>query len=239
MTMLHTKFLVHWTGKTFHAPPTNPLDDKIRKHYVTRLADVLRNGFLMQKNTQESERIYDAENRWVQAAISRTCFTEIKLSMAKSHAQEYGHLGIGVTREFVIERYGNPVFYVTNGDHSNIVTCARKVHDFLDKTNQDMLAEFGTLLCYFKKMSEQNSNDLQYYDELEWRITHLIRLEQEGLVTVEDTSQHIYRIKLKSEDVKVLVFPDKQTKDMALENKDIVSLIHKPICVTMDDCENF
>jgi len=193
----------------------------------------------MQRNTEESERIHDAENRWIQAAISRTCFTEIKLSMAKSHAQEYGNLGIGVIREFVIERYGNPVFYVTNGDHSNIVTCAIKIRDFLDKTDQNILGEFRTLLSYFKKMGEQNSNDLLYYDELEWRITHLNRLEQEGLITVQDRSEHIYRIKLQSEDVRVLVFPDKRTKDMALENKDVVGLMGKPICVTMDDCENF
>ncbi len=239
MTILHTEFLVHWTGKDFHMFPTNPLDNRIRKHYVTRLSDILKNGFLMQKNTEESERIYDAENHWVQAAISRTCFTEIKLSMAKGHAQEYGNLGIGVTREFVIERYGNPVFYVTNGDHSNIVTCARKISDFLAKTDKDILAEFSILLSYFKKMGEQNSNDLLYYDELEWRITHLKRLEQEGLITVQDRSEYIYRIKLKKEDVRVLVFPDKKTKDLAFENKDILSLIDNPICVTMDDCENF
>ena len=239
MTILHTKFLVHWTGKDFHAPPTNPLDDKIRKHYVARLADILKNGFFMRRNTEESERVHDAEGGWIQGAIARTCFTEIKLSMAKRHAQEYGSLGIGITREFVIERYGNPVFYVTNGDHSNIVTCARKIHDFLAKTDQDVFLEFRTLMGYLKKMGEQNSDDLVYYDELEWRIVHLPRLESEGRITVQDRKEHIYRIKLETEDVEVLVFPDKQTKDLALENTDISDLIHKPICVTMDDCENF
>ena len=56
MTILHTKFLVHWTGKDFHKPLTNPLDDRIRKHYVDRLADVLRNGFLMQILTRIKEK---------------------------------------------------------------------------------------------------------------------------------------------------------------------------------------
>lgn len=196
----------------------------------------------MQKNTEESERIYDVEGEWIQGAISKTCFTEIKLSMAKSHAQEYGALGIGVTREFVIVRYGNPVFYVTNGDHSNIVVCARKIRDFLDRPDckfKEVLCEFEILLGYFKKMGEQNSDDLIYYDELEWRIVHLKRLETERRITVQDKNEHIYRIKLEREDVKVLVFPDKQTKDLALENRDILGLIDKPICVTMDDCENF
>lgn len=239
MTALHTKFLVHWTGRDFHVPPTNPLDDRIREHYVARLADRLENGLLMQKNAEKSERIYDADGEWIQAGISRTCFTEIKLSMAKSHAQKYGGLGIGVTREFIVERYGNPVFYVTNGDHSNIVMCARKVMDFLKKTDQRVLKEFEVLVGYLKKMGCQNSDDFVYYDELEWRIVHLDRLESEGRITVQDRNEHIFRIKLERDDVKALVFPDKRTKDIALENRDIVGLINKPICVTMDDCENF
>ncbi|MBW2739517.1 MAG: hypothetical protein JRE64_11865 [Deltaproteobacteria bacterium] len=239
MTILHTKFLVHWTGKDFHKPLTNPLDDRIRKHYVDRLADVLRNGFLMQKNIEETERIYDSDGEWIQTAVSRTCFTEIKLSMAKTHAQQYGHLGIGVTRKFVIERFGNPVFYVSNGDHANIIACARKVTNFLEKADSEILAEFQIILAYLKKMGEQNSDDLNYYDELEWRITHLTRLEEAGLVTVQDQNEHIYRIKIEKADVKVLVFPDDQTKALSLGNTDITSLIQKPICVTMDDCENF
>lgn len=88
-------------------------------------------------------------------------------------------------------------------------------------------------------MGEQNSADLDYYDELEWRITHLTRLEEAGLVTVQDQNENIYRIKLEKADIKVLVFPDDQTKTLALGNTDIASLIQKPICVTMDDCENF
>ena len=239
MTILHTKFLVHWTGKDFHAPSTNPLDDMIRKHYVNRLADILKNGFFMQRSEEESERVHDADGGWIQSRIARTCFTEIKLSMAKRHAQEYGCLGVGVSRDFVTERYGNPVFYVTNGDYSNIVTCARKVHDFLQKTDSSIFLEFRTMLGYMKKMGEQNSDDLVYYDELEWRIVHLNRLESAGKITVQDDKNHIYRIQLKKDDIKVLVFPDEETKNLALGNADISALIHKPICVTMNDCENF
>lgn len=29
-------------------------------------------------------------------------------------------------------------------------------------------------------MNDRDSNNLKYYDELEWRITHLNRLEKEG-----------------------------------------------------------
>lgn len=175
----------------------------------------------------------------MEAKISRTCFTEIKLSMAKGHAHKYGNLGIGVTREFVIERYGHPVFYVTNGDHSNTVVCARKIRDFLEKTDKDILAEFEVLLGYFKKMGEQNLDDLDCYDELEWGVVHLDLLESEGRIIPQDKGGHIYRVMLRKEDVKVLVFPDEKTKCLALEDDDIRHRIENPICVTMKNCENF
>jgi len=112
MSIIHSKFLVHWTGKDFHTPEA-VLDDNIRKQYIDRLIDILTNGLFMNKNEEETERIYDSEGGWIQSAVSRTCFTEIKLSQAKKHAESYGQLGIGVEREFVTSRYGNPVFYVT------------------------------------------------------------------------------------------------------------------------------
>ncbi|MGD9015610.1 MAG: abortive infection system antitoxin AbiGi family protein [Candidatus Omnitrophota bacterium] len=238
MAVLHTKFLVHWTGKDFHRP-TDALDDNVRQQYVDRLIDILRDGFFMQRNQAEDERIYDSEGEWIQAVIARTCFTEIKLSMVKKHAQTYGNLGIGVDREYVIRRYGNPVFYIVNGDYSNIGVCARRVRDFLGPRDEDMLREFEILLGYIKKMGEQNSDDLLFYDELEWRITHLDRLEDEGHIIAQDRDNHIYRIRLSREDIKVLVFPDERTKTLALNRRDVIDLIDKPICVTMDDCENF
>ena len=238
MAILHTKFLVHWTGRDFHCP-IETLDDNIRQKYVDRLTNTLTNGFLMQKNEEKAERIYDVDGGWIQGAIARTCFTEIKLSLAKKHAQTYGSLGIGVDREYVISRYGNPVFYVMNGDHSNIGVCARKVRDYLEQNSNEILAEFNTLLGYFKKTAEQNADDLQYYDELEWRITHLTRLEQEGSVVAQDKANHIYRIRLSKQDVRVIVFPDERTKTWALNSPNITEQIDRPICVTIDDCENF
>lgn len=238
MTILHTKFLVNWTGTDFHSP-ISALDDNIRQKYIDRLTDILTNGFLMRKNEEKAERIYDLDGQWVQAAIARMCFTETKLSLAKKHAQTYGNLGIGVDRQYVINRYGNPVFYVMNGNKSNIGVCTRKVLDYLKEHDKAILAEFNILLGYLKKMGEPNADDLQYYDELEWRITHLTRLEQQGLIVAQDKNNHIYRIGLSKEDVKIIVFPDTRTKILALNNQNIINQIDKPICVTMDDCENF
>lgn len=54
MTILHTRFLVHWTGRDFHDPPADP-DNTARAHYVNRLRDILKNGFYMQPNKDKLE----------------------------------------------------------------------------------------------------------------------------------------------------------------------------------------
>jgi len=234
MSILHTKFLIHWTGNDFHQPQ-NGLKDDIRNQYTDRLIDILQHGFFMNPG---NETIWGANDASITGRISRTCFTEIKLSLAKQHATKYGSLGIGVNREYVLERYGGPVFYVQNGSNSNIIENFCKVLSFLDGQNEKIKDEFAVICGYLKNMGEKDSEDLCYYDELEWRITHLRRLD-EKYVTTQDANKHIYRIKIKPVDIKVIVFPDIKTKNMTLMRSDINKLIDNPICVTLDDCQYF
>ena len=234
MSILHTKFLIHWTGKDFHQPQ-NELSDDIRNQYIDRLIDVLQHGFFMKPG---NETIWGTNKASITGRISRTCFTEIKLSLAKEHATKYGSLGIGVNRKYVLERYGGPVFYVQNGSNSNIIENFYKVLLFLDKHKEEIKKEFAIICGYLKNMSEKDQEELSYYDELEWRITHLNRLDGK-YVTTQDASNYIYRIKIKPEDIKVIVFPDIKTKNMTLIRSDINKLIDNPICVTLDDCQDF
>jgi hypothetical protein len=124
---------------------------------------------------------------------------------------------------------------------SNVAVNANKVLEFLKRQDNtgEILLEYRTLLAYFKNMNDQGSNDLRYYDELEWRITHLNRLEDEGRLSVVDRTNHRYLLKLKPDDVKVLVFPDEKTKTQAFNDPRFLELIGTPICLTIDDCENF
>jgi hypothetical protein len=238
MTIIHTKFLIHWAGKKFHMP-TDPLNDELRDKYVETLINIFENGFEMGRGKEE---IVDLDGKLLETFVSRVCFTEIKLSLARKHAERYGLLGIGVDRDFVLKRYGNPVFYMKSGD-SNVAVNANKVLDFLKKLKHEkkdtILLEYRTLLAYFKNMNDKDSDDLTYYDELEWRITHLNRLEDEGRLSVVDEANYVYLLKLKPADVKVLVFPDERTKRQAFNNTRFSKLIEKPICLTIDDCENF
>lgn len=232
---LHTEFLVHWTGKDFHDPPINDLNDALRDHYVDRLVDGLTNGLCMNPGT---EQIYGPDGTWIKATISRTCFTEIKLTQAQAHAFRYGRLGIGVHRQFVMERHGNPVFYVQNGDDSAIVANMDRVRGALSQ-NPTALRQFEVLLAFAKNMSERSSADLRYYDELEWRIVHLDRLERRYLKTI-DKANGIFRVVLDHRDVKLVVFPDERTKHKAIADSRLQAFLKTgPILVTLDDCQQF
>ena len=112
MTILHSNFLVHWVGKEFHKPPDSPLDDNLRNKYVETLIHILENGLDMRTG---KEGIYDLNGNLLETFISRVCFTEIKMSQARKHAQRYGSVGIGVSRDFVLRCYGNPVLYMNSG----------------------------------------------------------------------------------------------------------------------------
>ena len=67
MTIIHTKFLVHWTGKEFHIPTDAPLNDDLRDKYVETLINILKKGFEMRKGT---EKIYDLDGKLLETFIS-------------------------------------------------------------------------------------------------------------------------------------------------------------------------
>lgn len=47
------------------------------------------------------------------------CFTELKLSLSRRHAQRYGRLGIGVKRPFLFTRFGRLMCYYGFDDRSD------------------------------------------------------------------------------------------------------------------------
>ena len=51
----------------------------------------------------------------------------------------------------------------------------------------------------------------------------------------------IYRLKFKASDIKVIIFPDEDTRQMSLKDETIRKYFseHMPIMATLDDCCNF
>ena len=89
-------------------------------------------------------------------------------------------------------------------------------------------------------MSHQNASHLEFYEEMEWRIVHLTHLMGK-YIKDEDPSQYFYRLTLEPEDLKIIVFPDHETKEMAVKNSDISGFFKQgfPMMTTLPDCSSF
>ena len=235
---IHSKFLIHWTGKDFDSG--NNINNDIRKEYVKRLKNICEQGFRMNPGT---EKIWGINNKWIEITISRICFTEIRLSQTQEPPKRFGKLGIGVHRDFVIERHGNPVFYVQSGDKGIVVENLDILYGFVkkkSKTGDKMIETLDIILGYLKNMSDQNQSELKYYEEMEWRIVHLDEL-MDKYISKKDKEKNVYRLNLKPEDIRTIIFPDYKTLTLALKNKTIKNFFkkHIPTITTLDDCENF
>ena len=239
---IHSKFLIHWTGKDFHSR-NSPLTHDIREQYIERLRNDCQEGFFVQKGR---ETIHGKGGTCVNANIARVCFSEVRLSQAEKHAKMYGMLGIGVHRDFVIERGGNPVLYVRNGDTDLITQDIGFVHSKLedmakdgDKDKEMTLGALRFVMGFLKNMSHQNDTEFLWYEEMEWRFVHSDTFKK--YFTPVDTNQHIYRAWFKPQDIKILVFPDHETKQRAIVDDGIKSFFTSgfPMMTTVEDCKSF
>jgi len=125
-TTLRSNFLVNWVGKHIEDKYKKLKDEYCEEYARAYRADeyinVLRNTLgdrdtradglwmteIKEKILKPIQKIPGFEYEWLV-----TCFTEIKLSDVREHTREYGCLGFGFSRDFIIERYGAPVHYVT------------------------------------------------------------------------------------------------------------------------------
>jgi hypothetical protein len=104
-----------------------------------------------------------------------------------------------------------------------------------------MRSRLEIIMGYLKKISARDSNNMKYYDEMEWRVVHLEYLELKGYIAVQDKKSHIYRLLVKPQDIKVIVFPDEETKQMAIMDKFILDYFkdRQPIMTALPDCAHF
>jgi len=224
---IHSKILVHWTGKDIE---TNPDEDQKSQLYVERLKDDLREGLYAKPTIEDSIRGLKIKD------ITRVCFTEIRLSQAKTHSDQYGKLGIGFSRDFIMNKGGRPVIYIPFEPPADNYLLEASIRNVYEGTKNicEIKESSKLILAHVKRMSDENKYD--YYEEMEWRMVHHTN-DKNIINTVSD----IHRLKFEMSDIEVIIFPDKKTKQLSLEDnyiKDCFSK-HKPIIATLDDCLNF
>ena len=156
---IHSQILVHWTGKDIE----NSLDNVKAQKYVERLKDYYENG-LFSKRTKEA-----VIRRKLIKNLVRICFTEIRLSQSQTHAKRYGKLGIGFTRDFIMNKGGRPVIYIPyEADTCLLEDSIRNAYD-KSKGIDEIQKPLKWLLAYVKRMSDRNG---EYYEEMVWRLLY-------------------------------------------------------------------
>jgi len=196
---IHSDFLIHWTGIDIDRvydqqwyqsdkSETNKSCDVTGK-YFKRLHDILQFGIWM---TPENESTLCFNNTSIDVPPTpRSCFTELKLSESRQHAQNYGRLGIGVKRPFVFNRLGRPVVYY--GYHKD------KIEDiFFEQCCKELTDK--KFLNFYKPMNSSKVLTYDLYRESEWRILYFEELlEQQLIIDPRDpknTKEHEYYNKL-------------------------------------------
>jgi hypothetical protein len=243
---MRSSLLVHWTGKDICCDRKN-LSDSQRKAYVDRLRSILQDGFWM---TRPTERLVGSASNLGDCSlcdyvIDLACFTEVRLSQAESHSQQYGLLGVGVERKFVLDRRGGPVHYVRNADCESVVGNSLAVFSHLQRNGPEGLSELVRRnIGFLKPMSNPGQDDYAYLDEHEWRITHTHDAQGHGLIVPTGLEKPIYRLPLQPGDVRLIVFPDAATRYLANDDEQILDFFRvvkrkMPIFLTVEECRDF
>ena len=230
---IHSKILVHWTGKDIeNCPEANK-----SQLYVERLKDDLEKGIFTKRTSEDSIKEWKIKN------LLRICFTEIRLSQAQTHAERYGKLGIGFTREFIMNKGGRPVIYIpfeTEEDGRLLEDSIKKVHKESEHI-EEIHKPIKWIMAHVKRMSngEKGVKYEDYYEEMEWRIVYDESPNSKHFTKGKGNGVH--RLKFAAHDIKVIIFLDEDTKQLSLKDEAIRKYFseHMPIMATLEDCSNF
>jgi hypothetical protein len=263
---MRSAFLIHWSGRQFDddRDPTS-VAPALRRRYTELLHSIIERGLYLSK-PDAFEAVTGHQGGEYKYIVSMICFTEIRLSQAISHASEYGLLGIGFDRDFVLQRCGAPVFYVRSAEPESIVGSLCDVRGWLQQLEVQFAAhgkrddqtraavvktELDHAMSFLKPMSKpgcKSSCDSQHetfdwLEELEWRIVYNHVAEDAGLIASNESGTSPFRLPLLPDDIRVLVFPDADTRRMAradpLIHTFIGQAVDPPIMLTLAECEQF
>jgi hypothetical protein len=104
---LHRRQLFHWIGSDL--VEKGKLTDEIRQKYVTYLKKSLEQGLWLKCPRQKDRLVHGNQ---IEVTQPICCFTETSLDEIADHSQNYGQLGLGFPKRFVLERGGRPVNYL-------------------------------------------------------------------------------------------------------------------------------
>jgi hypothetical protein len=170
---VHSDFLIHWTGydidreydPKWWEKSKSKLNQEIIGPYLERLKYILKYGLWM--NKEKVSIVFKGKEIKI-PLVARACFTELKLSETRMHAQKFGRLGVGFKRFFVFDRLGFPMIYFRPEREHWLLP--PHLYGRIDSEIKEFWA------CFLKSMDEERISGqlLEYkqFDEAEWRIIY-------------------------------------------------------------------
>ncbi|NQU86965.1 MAG: hypothetical protein HQ541_14510 [Mariniphaga sp.] len=164
---IHSDFLIHWTGcdidndldKDWNAENASTrMSEAIVDAYIIRLKNILKFGFWM-ITSDVSEKLEVNDCKFDKPLIARTCFTELKLSDTRKHAQKFGRLGIGLKRFYLFDRLGGPMHYLQFN-----------TENLFFPPYSSICSSDPELFSFFKHMCSNRPLTYDLFSESEWRI---------------------------------------------------------------------
>ena len=147
---------------------------ELEKRYLDRLRSILKNGLWMTHPTEPevSELTCRLGLGVPSCGVARVCFTELRLSHARTHAKQYGRLGIGVKPPFVLDRGGRPVLYYGNKGQGKRDAFLQWCYGFPRKERDAHLAHFLKQMRGKQVRGYNKGAPYEFYEESEWRIVY-------------------------------------------------------------------
>ncbi|MDQ8011537.1 MAG: abortive infection system antitoxin AbiGi family protein [Flavobacterium nitrogenifigens] len=153
-------------------------------HYtksLDTLLQILKNGFSL----KYCKEVFYWKNKTLRYAYPMICFCDIPLSEVKKHLESYGHYGIGLKKDWAVEKGLNPVLYLERESFlsESIMQQIDRLHkDKIEslsnpekKIDEVWRQELITLCSHIKNydgdlvIDGKLISNYRFYDEREWR----------------------------------------------------------------------
>jgi len=157
---LHRRQLFHWIGGHIDGDRSLTAETRTEK-YVECLTASLRDGLWL-----KTPRVPDflGKNREFEISLPICCFTETSVMAIGQHTLEYGRLGLGFPKRFVLQHSGMPVHYASEFSNHAVFASWCKLKRFLEsqvlansadsKLIDEVRREFIYMTHFLKRMNK-------------------------------------------------------------------------------------
>src|SRR5262245_30598932 len=136
---IHRQQLFYWMGGSLDKKngKRKVFSDALVKECLAQLRGSLENGLWVKSPRFPEQFEFNGKHFALDAAIA--CFTEWSLGESLPHTTEYGRVGLGFPKRWVIERGGQSVTYFRHNEKGSFLKCVFALPDELGQDQGDGL----------------------------------------------------------------------------------------------------